>query len=97
MTISFRSAAFLTMIGVATLASTTAFAGKKHYTCDGLRHCGNFKNACLAAGGDYSIDTPSTPGGGPITNHCHVNEARVGVAQVFEANPEAPALNLLSR
>ncbi len=73
------------VLGASALTSAPALAGQKHYTCTGLRSCDNFVIACQRGGGDHSVDTPSTPSGGPIVHHCRVNEARIGAIRDLRA------------
>lgn len=74
-----------TVFAAIALSSVPTLAGQTHHTCTGLRGCENFASACAAAGGEHSVDTPSTPGGGPIVNHCSISENRSGSVTGFKA------------
>lgn len=67
--------------GTSVISSKTAIAA--HYTCTKLRFCGNFRNACLKAGGDYHSTGPTSPSDPPVL-HCNVNEAQAGALKRFK-------------
>ena len=72
--LAIRTSAAIVIVCISTFTGNPTLAAQKHYTCTGLRGCANFASACIEAGGKQSVDTPSTPGGGPVVNHCRVNE-----------------------
>jgi hypothetical protein len=80
-----KTAILAIVLGSSLLTSAPVLAATKDYTCVGLRFCQNFASACLAAGGAHSVDVPSTPGGGPIVNHCRVDESRSGAVDRLRA------------